>query len=690
MKATRTLLLSSLLAMLLPAAAWAVDVRLAADATIDSLNAAVNFGSDGNLKAGGGAYALIQFDLSTLPGGITEDDIGKATLLLYANGPVAFNVPATPVSLSIFPVTSAWVESSVTFNTAPTTALALTSVTVTPTGFVQVDITAMVKHWVTTPASNFGIELVGSSNITFDSKENLLTSHSAMLDITLGGPLLVRSPGLFNTAMGNGALASNTSGTGNTASGANALHNNTTGLADTATGAGALGANTTGLSNTAMGTVALATNTAGSFNTAVGHAALAANTTASGNTAVGFDALGANTTGPSNTAVGKHALVNNTFGASNTAVGYEALFFNSGGTGNTAVGFSALVGSPLFTTGFNTAVGQYALYANNASHNTAVGSDALRHNTTGFFNTAVGTQALVNNTAGASNTAVGSGALFFNSIGTGNTAVGSDALGGSPVPTTGNNNTALGMDALRLNNTGNNNTGLGNSALISNANGNNNTALGHNALSANTNGNNNTALGHNALNSNTTGNRNLAIGFAAGQNLTTGDHNIDIVHTGVAGESGTMRIGGVNQTRTFIAGIRGVQTGLANGVTVLIDSNGQLGTISSSRRYKQEIRDMGEASSALMRLRPVTFRYKQPSEDGSRPLEYGLIAEEVADIYPDLVTHTPDGAPETVQYHKINAMLLNEVQKLSARVAALEELLRSTAPSSSGAATRDE
>jgi Chaperone of endosialidase len=132
--------------------------------------------------------------------------------------------------------------------------------------------------------------------------------------------------------------------------------------------------------------------------------------------------------------------------------------------------------------------------------------------------------------------------------------------------------------------------------------------------------------------------------------------------------------------------VRGVTTGAANAVSVLIDSNGQLGTTNSSRRYKEDIRDMGDASSGLMKLRPVTYRYTQPYADGSKPIDYGLIAEEVEEVYPDLVAHSADGQVETVQYHKINAMLLNEVQKqhrqleaqraeielLKARLAALE------------------
>ena len=122
------------------------------------------------------------------------------------------------------------------------------------------------------------------------------------------------------------------------------------------------------------------------------------------------------------------------------------------------------------------------------------------------------------------------------------------------------------------------------------------------------------------------------------------------------------------QTSFFAAGVNGVTTGSANAVPVMIDSNGQLGTVNSSAKFKEDIQDMGESSSALMRLRPVTYRYKKPYADGAKPLDYGLIAEEVEEIYPDLVVRSADGAIQTVQYQKVNAMLLNEVQKEHAQI----------------------
>jgi Chaperone of endosialidase len=213
---------------------------------------------------------------------------------------------------------------------------------------------------------------------------------------------------------------------------------------------------------------------------------------------------------------------------------------------------------------------------------------------------------------------------------------------------TGLYNTAMGFQAMTLNSSGSFNSGFGAFALQGTSTGNTNTALGY-------------AAGYR----NDTGSSNIAVGYFAGSNPDVGNsNNIHIGSGGLSSDNGVIRIGAnPAQGAFFAAGIRGVTTGIANAVTVMIDSNGQLGTINSSRRYKEDIQDMGDASSGLMKLRPVTYRYKQPYADGRKPIDYGLIAEEVEQVYPDLVAHLADGQVETVQYQKINAMLLNEVQK---------------------------
>ncbi len=377
-----------------------------------------------------------------------------------------------------------------------------------------------------------------------------------------------------------------------------------------------------------------------------------------GNSAFGISSLAANTTGNNNTAFGDYTLLANTTGGSNTASGYGALYWNTTGSYNTASGYQALAAN---TTGIeNTATGAFALQANTTgSNNTASGVQALQANTTGAYNGASGYRALAANTTGSYNTASGHQALSANTTGSNNTASGYQALAAN---TTGYDNTASGLQALAVNTTGSLNTASGYGALYWNTTGNNNTATGLQALQANTTGGDNTAFGMGALQANTTGNGNIAVGSGAGTYLTTGSNNIDVGNAGVAAESNTMRIGN-GQTRTFIAGIRGVTTGLTNAVAVMVDSNGQLGTISSSRRFKDDIAEMAGASGGLMRLRPVTFHYKSDQNPAGRTLQYGLIAEEVAEVYPGLVAHSADGQVETVMYQFLPPMLLNEYQK---------------------------
>jgi len=376
------------------------------------------------------------------------------------------------------------------------------------------------------------------------------------------------------------------------------------------------------------------TTTTGSSNTGIGYRALYANTTGIGNSGSGFDALAANTTGYYNTAGGYYALANNNTGYNNTATGAFTLSAN--------------------TTGFyNTATGLAALYSNSTgSQNTASGYYSLFANTTGTSNTADGFTALRLNTTGSNNTATGFGALYANSTASSNTADGFQALNSD---TTGNLNTAVGYKALPLVTTGSYNT-----------------AVGSNTLGANLAASYNTAVGYNAGLS-TTGNWNTNIGYLAGYYDTTGGDNVRINNYGVAGETNTARIGGSYIYRTFITGIRGVTTGVANAVPVVIDSSGQLGTVSSSRRFKENIRDMGETTGTLMSLRPVRFHYKVHGASG--PEQYGLVAEEVAEVAPDLVATNQDGQIETVFYDKINAMLLKQVQTQQRLIESLETRL---------------
>jgi hypothetical protein len=403
-------------------------------------------------------------------------------------------------------------------------------------------------------------------------------------------------------------------------------------------------------SSNVQGAVALATN---ALN--LGGLAPSAYATTGSNTFTGDQSVTGNVTATGGvTASGQvqGGVVNATTGFD---IGGVAVVQASSGSKNFSAGLTAL---PADTTGTN---------------NTAVGDSALAANTTGSSNTAVGYQALFTNSTVSANTAVGNQALYSNTLGIGNTATGNEALNHNTVA---GSNTANGSQALFTNTNGGNNTASGFQALYSNATGNGNTANGTSALYSSTQSFN-TALGFQALYSNINGNSNIAIGYQAGFN-DTGNNNIHIGNQGLGVDSGTIRLGSNGtQTSTYIAGIYGVTTGASNAVPVVIDANGNLGTVISSRRFKEDIRDMGNTSSGLMRLRPVTFRYKKPYGDGSQPVQYGLIAEEVAEVYPDMVVRSADGQVETVKYQVLDPMLLNEVQKQHEQILAQERQIRS-------------
>jgi trimeric autotransporter adhesin len=238
-----------------------------------------------------------------------------------------------------------------------------------------------------------------------------------------------------------------------------------------------------------------------------------------------------------------------------------------------------------------------------------------------------------------------------------NTALGDDALIND---TFGSWNTAIGLVALYNDNGGSYNTGTGVAALYSNGFGIENTANGFHAL-YNDNGSYNTATGADALLNNTTGSSNIALGHEAGSNITTGSHNIDIGNAGVAGDFRTIRIGKQGlQTATHIAAISGVT--VPTGVPVIVDTNGHLGTTTSSARFKESIQPMDKASEAILSLKPVTFRYKHNLDPDGIP-QFGLVAEQVEKVNPDLVARDEQGKPYTVRYEAVNAMLPNEFLK---------------------------
>jgi hypothetical protein len=276
-------------------------------------------------------------------------------------------------------------------------------------------------------------------------------------------------------------------------------------------------------------------------------------------------------------------------------------------------------------------------------------------NTTGHDNAAVGAVALLNNDSGTFNTAIGARALFVNN-GDGNTAIGADSLS---VNTTGADNTAVGDQVLMSNTTGNLNTAMGDAALMSNTTDGGNTAIGSDALRNNTGGGGgNTAIGDQALFASTSGTLNTALGFAAGSNVITASNTICI---GADGQNVS--------NSCYIGQIFGVTS--SGGVAVFINAAGKLGTATSSQRFKENIKPMADASKALFALEPVSFRYKKEI-DPACTSQFGLVAEDVEKVNPDLIVRDKKGKPYSVRYDQVNAMLLNEFLKEHTRVQELQ------------------
>ncbi|MGO9718549.1 MAG: tail fiber domain-containing protein, partial [Steroidobacteraceae bacterium] len=291
----------------------------------------------------------------------------------------------------------------------------------------------------------------------------------------------------------------------------------------------------------------------------------------------------------------------------------------------------------------------------NGVSDVAVGFQALANHNSGS-DTAAGWQALVSDTTGYENTAFGSSALAFSQAGIGNVAVGYGSLYRNTV----SNNTAAGWQSLNANSTGTANTGFGTSALLSNTMGNNSSAFGFGALE------------------NSTGSDNIALGYNAGANLTTGSNDIYIgVVGGAAAENRHIRIGTHGtHTAAFLQGVYGAALTTDAPRAVYVNSVGQLGYLPSAQRYKTDVVPMGSATQRMEQLRPVTFRLK---DDASRTVQYGLIAEEVAKVYPELVQRDSDGRIDGVRYEELAPMLLNEVQQHQRKLVAQDERIAAQA-----------
>jgi hypothetical protein len=405
------------------------------------------------------------------------------------------------------------------------------------------------------------------------------------------------------------------------------------------------GQSNAGAENTFLGVSAGQANSTGSYLTFVGTGSGLSNTAGNYNSFLGRNAGAANTTGSYNSFLGMGAGRNNTTGSFLTFLGMQA------GLANT-------------TGGENTFVGTYSGFSN----------------TIGSFSSFLGTQAGYSNTTGSYNSFLGYNAGYANTTGSYNSFIG---MGAGRNNTTGGYLTFLGMQSGFANTTGYDNTFTGTYAGYSNTTGNLNTFTGTYSGYANTTGSSNTFVGYDTGQQNSSGNLNLHIGSFSGFYNQNGSNNIYIASWGCnstsnCNESNTIRIGNNYGsqpiTASYIGGIYGV--GASGGIPVFINSNGQLGTSPSSRRFKEQISDMGGSSSALMKLRPVTFLYKPEYDKGPRTLQYGLIAEEVAEVYPDLVAYDADGKPYTVKYQHLAPMLLNELQKQHAIVSAQQDQIK--------------
>jgi trimeric autotransporter adhesin len=500
----------------------------------------------------------------------------------------------------------------------------------------------------TITAVTAGTDLTGggtSGNVTLNLNTSALNATYAQLSAT-------------NTFTGNQTVNGNLTATGAVTGGSYQIGSNLF----------AFGSYTS--SSTFVGFAGNASSS-GYYNTGSGAGALGFNTTGYFNTAIGVAALGANTTGGYNTAAGGGALIGNTTGSDNTAVGYSALQDNSTGVVNTAIGESALVSNG--TGNDNTASGFFALANSNGSYNTASGAVSLGYNTSGTNNTATGYDALSSNTTSSYNTASGSGALFANTTGGPNEAFGYEALYNN----NGSNGQAFGYQALYSNTGGAGNQAFGYRTLFSNTNGSDNAAFGGEALYANTTGAENTAVGGSALYANTTGSFNTAVGQGALVGNTTGDSLtcIGFACTADPGIRNATAIGAharVEQSNSLVLGSAGINVGI--GTTqpsnILTVARGAGHPVSdswetySSRRWKTNIHPLQDALGKVEQLRGVSYDRKDSGKH-----EIGVIAEEVGQIVPEVVSYEKNGKDAAgVDYSRLTALLIEAVKQQQVQI----------------------
>ena len=442
---------------------------------------------------------------------------------------------------------------------------------------------------------------------------------------------------------------------------------------------------TVGTDNTFSGWSA-GTATTGSFNTFSGSQAGLFNTTGFQNTFTGYTAGYTNNTGYQNSCYGSAACLHNLTGIENVAIGAGAGFRNTDGNANVYVGFDAGWGTFIGSHGSNNSiVGFQAGFNNTADGNSFFGYKAGFTNTEGGENTFIGNLAGTANITGGLNTFVGDRAGTSNTFGNDNTFLGRAA---GVFNTTGSENTFVGDRAGVLNDVGSGNTFIGEGAGVFTTSGNGNTFSGNGAGGNNNTGYYNAAYGTASGYLNSTGAYNTFLGSFAGLNNTTGNNNIYIGDRGPnsGAENNTIRIGGDvtsgfgTQTDTYIEGIYLSSNLLSINYPVCIDANHKLVSQSpcnpgSSRRFKDQIADMNVSTSKVLELRPVTFFYKPQYDDGAHSLQYGLIAEEVAKVFPEMVVYDKEGQPSGIKYQLLAPILLNELQKQHSVVTAQQQQL---------------
>lgn len=568
----------------------------------------------------------------------------------------------------------------------------------------------LANHFIGT--TNFQSLRFKVNNVFFGalyaSNDNIGLGEGALQNITTG---------IENTGIGALSLKTNSSGSYNTSFGAKTLVANSTGYENVAIGRLSMNSNTIGSQNTAIGSGSMRFNTDGQVNTAVGYESLNSNTHGNGNTALGSGTLFFNTNGGNNVALGANSLRANTNGQYNTASGVSALYKNLTGNNNIAMGVNSLREN---TTGYsNIGIGRDALYNNIArNNNVAVGDSSLRNNSfgagatyEGSYNTAVGSKSLMSNTTGYKNTAVGFQALYSNTIAYRNTAVGNSALRAN---TFGSHNVAVGDSALVMNVGGNNNTAVGNLSLRKNSGGGFNVAMGHLTATNIINGSYNTAIGGNNMTTNITGNYNTTLGYSANVTNTALSHATAIGAEAGVQCSNCLVLGGTGSASVFVGinqvlptadltikqkndgqsdNSRGIKlirgTGTATfwrtyvdtqdnltfeyndldaGNWAWITTNGQF-TNGSDQTIKKDIQPLSNSLDAIMRLAPKSYHYIHQAS--TEPIQYGFIAQEVENIFPDVVMSREDGK-KGIAYTELIPIAIKAIQEQQTQIETLQ------------------